>query len=104
MCKSENILAFEAALKEDKALREKFEAAGKRIAENKEAADHAELLVKAAAEVGFTLTAAEVDCVIAQAEELNDEDLEKVSGGEFNWCWWDYNCAILWNASGPNWA
>ena len=49
MSKSENILAFEAALKENKELFEKFTAAKKRIAENKEAASDGELLVKAAA-------------------------------------------------------
>ena len=37
MSKSENILAFEAALKESKELQEKFEVSRKRIIDNKEA-------------------------------------------------------------------
>jgi predicted ribosomally synthesized peptide with nif11-like leader len=83
MSKSENMIAFELALKESKELREKFVAAQKRIAENKEASNDVELLVKAAAEVGHTLTVAEIERAIAQAQEINDEDLAKVAGG--NW-------------------
>jgi predicted ribosomally synthesized peptide with nif11-like leader len=83
MSKSENMIAFELALKESKELREKFVAAQKRIAENKEASNDVELLVKAAAAVGYTLTVAEIERAIAQAQEINDEDLAKVAGG--NW-------------------
>ena len=83
MSKSENMIAFELALKERKELREKFVAAQKRIAENKEASNDVELLVKAAAEVGYTLTVVEIERAIAQAQEINDEDLAKVAGG--NW-------------------
>ena len=46
MSKSENMLAFEAALKENKELQEKFEAAAKRMTENKEAQGN-EVLIKA---------------------------------------------------------
>jgi hypothetical protein len=81
MSKSENILAFEAALKENRELLEKFEAAKKRIVENKEATNDAEILVKAAAEVDFSLTVAEVERSIAEMQELNEEDLEKIAGG-----------------------
>ena len=83
MSKSETLLAFEAALKNSKELQEKFAAAMKRIAENKEAASDAELLVKAAAEVGFTLNTAEMERLIAQMQEISDEDLSKVAGE--NW-------------------
>ena len=83
MSKSENILAFEAALKENKELREKYEAAQKRIIENKEAESDGEVLVKAAAEVGFTLTLEELERAMAQYQELNDEELEDVAGGWF---------------------
>ena len=89
MSKSENIKAFEAALKEDKELRETYEAALKRIVEKKEASSDGEVMVKAAAEVGFTLTEAELERAMAQAQELSDEDLEQVSGGiqEGEWVW-----------------
>ena len=100
MSKSENILALEAALKENKELFEKFIAAKKRIVENKEADSDSEMMVKAAAEIGFTLTVAEVERVIAETQELSDEDLAKVAGGEFhleNWCWLDYNCGTFYH-------
>ena len=100
MSKSENILAFEAALKENNELQEKFTAAKKRITEAKEVASDSEMLVKAAAEIGFTLTVAEVERVIAEKQELSDEDLAKVSGGEFhleNWCLLDYNCGTFYH-------
>ena len=100
----ENIKAFEAALKENKELQETFKAAKKRIAENKEAASDAELLVKAAAEVGFVLTVAEIDRAMAEAQELNDEELEIVSGGGSGWCWKDYGCVIIFEIDDAYWA
>ena len=94
MSKSENILAFEAALKENKDLRATYEAALKRITENKEATSDGEALVKAAAEVGFTLTMAELERAMAQIQKLDDEDLAQVSGGtdEESWSW----CLDIW--------
>ena len=93
------MLAFEAALKENKELQDKFAAAKKRIVENKEAEDNAEALVKAAAEIGFTLTVAEVERAIAEAQELSDEDLAKVAGGSSEkpdeWCMADYYCILI---------
>ena len=100
MSKSENIKAFEAALKENKDLQDKFVAAKKRIVENKEAAGDIEMLVMAAAEVGFTLSAAEVERAIAENQELNDEELERVTGGcIYCMCWMDYGCFLLYKTS-----
>lgn len=81
MGKFENILTFEAALQQSKELQEKFASAKARIAESGEAASDAELLVKAAAEVGYTLTVEELERAIAQAQEVNEEELAKVAGG-----------------------
>ena len=81
MGKFENILTFEAALQGSKELQEKFASAKARIAESGEAASDAELLVKAAAEVGYTLTVEELERAIAQAQEVNEEELAKVAGG-----------------------
>ena len=99
MSKSENILAFEAAMKENKELHEKYEAALKRIVENKEAANDGEALVKAAAEVGFTVTMAELERSVAQNQELSDDDLEMVIGGcdcndHRGECFFDYSCTL----------
>ena len=81
MSQFENIVAFEAALKESKELQEKFEAAKKRIVENNGATNKAELLAKAATEVGFALNVADLERAIAEAQELSEEELEQVSGG-----------------------
>ena len=89
------MLAFEAALKESAELQEKFAAAKKRIAENKEAEGEVKIFVKAATEVGFDLTVADVERAIAEAQELSDEDLENVSGGFIEgWCFFEYFCFI----------
>ncbi len=100
MSKSETLVAFEAALKESKELQEKFAAASQRIAENKEAESDGELLVKAAAEVGFTLTMEELERAFAQIQELNEEELGNVSGGASNTqdlCWKDYSCSFVYH-------
>ena len=103
MSKSENILAFEAALQGSKELQEKFVAAQKRIFENKEAEGHAEVVVKAAAEVGFTLTVAEVERTIAEAQELSEEELGNVAGGATSsWCASDYNFIMSFGSSSKN--
>lgn len=95
MSKTETMLAFEAAMKENEELREKYVAAQKRIAQNKEAASDGELLVKAAAEVGFTLTLEEIERSFAQSQEIDDEELDNVAGGakkKASSCWVDYYC------------
>lgn len=96
MGKSENILAFEAAMKGNKELQEKFAAAQKRIVESKEAKSDGEILVKAAAEVGFTLTVEDFERALAGSQEVSDEELDMVSGGAASssdyWCWVDYYC------------
>ena len=100
MSKSESFLAFEAALKDSKELQEKFIAAQKRIIENKEAASDGEVIVKAAAEIGFTLTIEELERALAQAEELNEEELGNVSGGAATaeaLCLYDYYCYTAYN-------
>ena len=104
MNKSENILAFEAALKENKELFEKFTAAKKRITENKEASGNSEMLVKAAAEIGFTLTMEELERAFAQNQELSDEELDQVSGGQGGWCWKDYGCVIVYEIDDAYWV
>ena len=98
MSKSENVKAFEAALKDNKDLQEKYEAALKRIVENKEATGDGETLAKAAAEVGFSLTMADLERKQAENEELSDDDLEMVSGGADTRyetaCWSNYHCQL----------
>ncbi|MEE1200764.1 MAG: hypothetical protein U0L09_08935, partial [Christensenellales bacterium] len=73
MSNSENILAFEAALKANNALREQYEGALQRISENKEASCDGEAMVKAAAEAGYTLTIPEAERFMAEYQTLDDE-------------------------------
>ena len=105
MSQSENIRAFEAALRESKELQAKFAAAQKRIVENKEASSDGEVLVKAAAEIGFTLSMAELERATAQMQEINDEELKQVSGGfsggdyapdNYATCLGAYYCHYVW--------
>ncbi|MEE1201052.1 MAG: hypothetical protein U0L09_10405 [Christensenellales bacterium] len=92
MSNSRNILAFEAALKENEALREQYEGALNRIAENKEASCDGEAMVKAAAEVGFTLSMPEAERLVAQNQAIDLEDLEMLAGGESEWCFANEFC------------
>ena len=107
MSNFENIKAFETALKESKELLENFETAAKRIMENKEASCDGELMVKAAAEVGYTLSMAELERAFAQSQELSDEDLDKVAGGGIfadpdAWCMKDYACIVAFKHDSDN--
>ena len=79
MSKSENIKAFEAALKDNKDLQEKYEAALKRIVENKEATGDGETLAKAAAEVGFSLTMADLERKQAETVEISSSKNSSIS-------------------------
>ena len=98
MSKNENVAAFENALKENKELLESFELARKRIAENNEATSRAELLVKAAAEIGYALNIADVERAMAESEELSEDELANVAGGAKSfWCWQDYYCFSLYH-------
>ncbi|MEE1200762.1 MAG: Nif11-like leader peptide family natural product precursor [Christensenellales bacterium] len=83
MSNSENVVAFQNALKENEALRKQFEAALQRISENKEATCDGEAYAKAAAEVGFILTTAEMERFMAGNQTLDDDSLRMVVGG---WC------------------
>ena len=106
MSKSKNVLAFEAALKENEELREKFVAAQQRIAEENEDVGDGEILVRSAAEVGFTLTMEELERAMAQSQELDDDELERVSGGvgifDRDWCWVEYLCNAFYNNRNKN--
>ena len=96
MSKSENLLAFEVALRESQELQKKFVEVQKRIVENKEANSDGELLVKIATELGFILTMEELERGMASHEDLSDEELDQVSGGTNGVsCWKDYACEVI---------
>ena len=78
---TENLRKIEAALRGDKALAEEFKAELKRLVEEKSIANKGEAAVKAAQEVGFDVTLADLEKVKAAAQELDPEEMSKVAGG-----------------------
>lgn len=75
------IKAFEAALKESEELQQQFQDAMKRVAESGEKSHEQEVIVAAASELGFEFTVEELDRSRAEAQELDDAELEAVAGG-----------------------
>ena len=81
MGKSEELLRLERALNEHPELREKLDAEVKRIAEAGEAVCDGDVLVKAAASLGYTITMEELERSAASLEKLDDDELEASGGG-----------------------
>ena len=79
--KSENIIKFEETLSKDESLRTKYEAALKKIADEKLAGSDGEAMVKAAKELGFEISIDEMERYFASIQELDDEELENAAGG-----------------------
>ncbi len=88
MAKSENIIKFEEALK-TKEKREAYEAALKKIAEEKSAKSDGEAIQKAAKELGFDISMEDLERNYASKQEVEDEELDAVAGG---WCWKSHGC------------
>ena len=101
---------MEDALRSDEELRKKLEEACKTIAESGEAKNDGEVMVKAAAELGFSITIEELERAFASAEELSEEELNNVAGGfddcsssdigeddkgHNNWCLTAWHCATV---------
>lgn len=80
----EELKRFLADIQADRELYRKVEEIGRRmmIAGSKKSGN--ELMAKAAAELGYSVTAAELERAEAAAEELDDNQLEGVSGGANN--------------------
>lgn len=92
MKKSENIIKFEEAMKNNEEKQKDYESALKKIAAAKDAKSNGELVSRAAKEVGFDLTAEECDLVFAEKQEMADDELDKVAGG---WCWTSHGCHVV---------
>jgi len=82
MNKTPEMVRMEADLAASEALREKFNAAIKRIAEAGQAQSDGELFEKAAAELGYQVTAAELERLSAETEELSPDEMEQAAGGK----------------------
>lgn len=90
---------FEEALQKDENLRKEFEAQCKKAAESGECANDLEVLVKAAGELGWTLEFSEIEQEKASGEELDLEELEKISGGDYvsEDCFSDWGCLMAYH-------
>ena len=74
---------LEEALRSDEELQKKLKEACKRIAESGEAKNDGEIMVKAAAELGFSITMEDLERAKATSEELSDDELDNVAGGHY---------------------
>lgn len=72
---------FEADLRANKELRQKYEEACQNIAKAGEGKSDGEVLAKTAAELGYAISVADLERSFAAAQELDSAQLAKVSGG-----------------------
>ena len=96
MANNEKITKFEEALNADKSLAEKYDAALIRIKDNKEAGSVGEAMMKAASELGFDISAEEFERELASVEEIMDDKLDGVVGGEDEYGHSDW-CVVPWH-------
>ena len=80
MSKSEELLRLEHDMAEQPELREKLDAEIKRVAEAGEAKSDGEIMVKAAAALGYTVSVEELERAAADLEKLDDDELEAAGG------------------------
>ncbi len=80
MSKCEEILRMKHDMNEQPELKEKLEAEIKRILEAGEVENDGEVMVKAAAARGYTITLEELERAAADLEELDDDELEAAGG------------------------
>ena len=89
----EELKRFLADIQADRALYLKVEDLGRRMVEAGSDESNSELVANAAAELGYSITAAELERATAAAEELDDDQLEEVSGGEQGRCSHGFYCS-----------
>ena len=80
----EELKRFLADIQADRELYRKVEEIGRRMMIDGSKKSGNELMAKAAKELGYSVTAAELERAEAAAEELDDNQLEGVSGGANN--------------------
>ncbi len=95
----EQLLTFEQKIQNDTEFRKKFEAKLREISASGEFATPQEAAVKAIHDLlGLDVTTADLEKAQAQSEELDVEELDQVSGGDYGrWCWEDYACYYVWH-------
>ena len=84
MATSEELKRLDADLASDKELKKKFYETIDRIANDSKPESDGELFAKAAAELGYSISAADFERLDAENEEVSAEELENAAGGAFN--------------------
>ena len=97
MQKSEEMKRLEADMASDKELNEKFYKTVDSTAGEKTAQSDGELFAKAAAKLGYNITAADFEKLDAEREEVSPDELEQVAGGFNEGCILDYGCVYAFN-------
>ena len=101
MSKSEELLRLERDLNEQPELKEKLNTDCRRIAEAGDAECDGEVLVKAAAALGYTISLEELERLTAAAQELDPDEMNAAAGwrisgedekGHENWCLTAWHC------------
>lgn len=80
----EELKRFQADMTTDRELYRKLEEIGRRMLKDGSKESGNELMAKAAKELGYSVTAAELERAEAAAEEVDDNQLEGVCGGANN--------------------
>lgn len=101
MQKSPEMKRFEEDLRDNRELREKMDAVCRRIVEEGSAHSDAELLIRAAKELGYDIGAGELDRAAAAAQELDPDEMTAAAGGkeERGKCLTDYMCVFSWKTN-----
>lgn len=103
MKKSDELKRFETDLRMDPELNQRMDAACKRIMEEGRAQSDAELIVKAAEELGYAITAGDLERDAAAKREFDPDELAAASGGEAHGeCISDWRCMLVENQEGQD--
>ena len=89
------MLRLENDLKNKEGLAEQNKEAYAKYAGEESKKENIEALAKAAADLGYQITIADFERAKVMDEELDPEELEKVSGGAWGWCWSDKYCFAI---------
>ena len=88
---------FEDDLNSNEELRKKLEDAVKRLADEGKAQNDGEVMAAAAKELGYDISIALLEQAMADAEKLDADELDAVTGGAKKgdeWCVMDYSCFV----------
>ncbi len=99
MGNNDELRRMEADLRADEGLRTRLEEAARRAADAGAASDGV-AMAAAAAELGYRVSAADLERSVAGGEELDLDELAGVAGGTGRvdkngkqaWCWFNYHC------------